>query len=50
MLPGSAPTASKPVATAASIIVEEKKEPEAPEKTPVLVMSPRFQELYEEDD
>lgn len=36
MLPGSAPAASKPVATAASIIVEEKKEPEALEKTPTV--------------
>jgi hypothetical protein len=50
MLPGSAPAASKPVATAASIIVEEKEEPEALEKTPVPVMSLSFQELYEEDD
>jgi hypothetical protein len=33
-------------------IAEKKKreeEPEAPEKTPVPVMSPSFQELYEED-
>jgi hypothetical protein len=50
MLPGSAPAALKPVATAASIIVEEKKEPEALEKTPFRVMSPSFQELHEEGD
>jgi hypothetical protein len=49
MLPGIAPAALKPVATAASIIVEEKDELGALEKTPVPVMSPGFQELYEDD-
>jgi hypothetical protein len=48
MLAGSAPAASKPVATAAKYIAEKKKKPGAPEKTPVRVMSPSFQELYEE--
>jgi hypothetical protein len=40
MLAGSAPAASKPVATAAKYIAEKKKKPGAPEKTPVRVMSP----------
>jgi hypothetical protein len=48
MLAGSAPAASKPVATAAKYIAEKKKKTGAPEKTPVRVMSPSFQELYEE--
>jgi hypothetical protein len=49
MMAGCAPAALKPVATAASSIVEEKEELGALEKTPVPVMSPGFQELYEDD-
>jgi hypothetical protein len=30
-------------------IAQKKKEPEALEKTPVPIMSPSFQELYEDD-
>jgi hypothetical protein len=49
MLSGSAPAALKPVATAASIIVEEKEELGALEKTLVPMMQGSFQELYEDD-
>jgi len=48
MLAGCAPAALKPIATAASIIVVEKEELGALEKTPVPFMSPGFQELYED--
>jgi hypothetical protein len=49
MLAGCAPAALKPVATAASIIVEEKEELGALEKTLVPMMQGSFQELYEDD-
>jgi hypothetical protein len=49
MLPGSAPAASKPVALLSQYIAQKKEEPEALQKAPVPVISPSFQELYEDD-
>jgi hypothetical protein len=47
--PVALPVASKPVSTAAPIIVEEKEELGALEKTLVPVMYRSFHELYEEN-